>query len=93
MNTYFYQIFDPYYAVIKAHNQDETLEVYEECVADVEEDDKERFLDNMEVINEERVKWILSGCTDEETGKDLTPEQQEETLNRIAPDIIIMEEP
>lgn len=91
MKTYFYQILVPYFAVIKAHNQDDALKVYEEIVADIE--DKERFLDNLQEINEDKVRWELSGCVDGDTGHILTTLQQKEALDRAAPEVIIMEEP
>ncbi len=93
MKTYFYQIFDPYYAVIKARDEDEVLETYERIVSSIEENDKDRFFSDMETIDEESVRWKLSGCINEDTGEDLTPEEQEEVFNRTAPDIILIEEP
>ena len=48
--TYFYEVNNPYSAVIKAHNEDQALEIYEKILSDVE--DKKEFFQDLRVISD-----------------------------------------
>ena len=89
MKPSFFEITEPYSAVIKAHDENEVLKVYEEIVADVE--DKDCFFEDLEVISDEKVKEQLTRCFDEETNEVITKEKQKEIFNQLAPCLIVME--
>lgn len=97
MKTYFYEVLEPYSAVIKAHNEDEVFNLYTEVICDVEgEEDEIKFIEDLEVISDEKVKKLLRNCrkeSDEGGYRLLTEEEQEEAFNQDAPSIILMEEP
>lgn len=91
--TNYYEVKNPYHAVIKANHEDEVLQVYEIEVSDVEADEKDSFFDDMEVISEEETKKQLTNCIDNATGELLTQEQQKEIIESESPSLIIMELP
>lgn len=94
MKTYFYEILEPYHAIIKAYNEDEVLKIYEEIVCDIEENEKDKFFENLEVISGENVKEQLTRCAvDIDSSRLMTQPEQEETFNSKAPGLILMEMP
>lgn len=92
MKTYFYEINEPYSAIIKAHNEDEVLEVYEYIVCDVE--DKDEFFQELRAISDFKVrKQIARVYHSESEPRLMTLKEQVELFNAKAPCIITMEIP
>lgn len=90
MKTYFYEINEPYSTIIKAHSEDEALDVYEDIVCDVE--DKEEFFQELRVISDDNVKEQIARANhSEEKPRLMTPKEQVELFNAKAPCIITME--
>lgn len=92
MKTYFYEIKEPYQAIIKAHDEDEVLKVYEKIVADVESE--EDFFQELEVISEDNVRQQLVNCyVDVDSTRLMSAQEQEEAIKSKAPNLILMEVP
>lgn len=89
MRPYFYEILEPYSAVIKAHDEFEALKIYEEVVSDVE--NKEYFYQDLNVLNEEDLRKILDNTCVDDTSRLMSLQEQEEAINSKAPSIIVME--
>lgn len=59
----FYQIRDPYYALIAANSLEECLSVYEDVVADI--DDEELFLNTTEQLSSAKAFAIIADAKTE----------------------------
>ncbi|WP_018934613.1 hypothetical protein [Gracilibacillus lacisalsi] len=77
MTHYFYETYDPYYAIIRAEDEEQAKGFYEEVVADV--DDEESFYATLEVKSEEYVRGKMIGINDLE-GRLMTPGEKEELI-------------
>ncbi len=62
----FYQIRDPYYALIAAKSPEECRGVYEDVVSDI--DDEELFFNTLETVEAEQALSIIANGMTEEGG-------------------------
>ncbi|ALX50451.1 hypothetical protein [Lentibacillus amyloliquefaciens] len=89
MGLKFWLVREPYYALIKAKDEEEVAKLYEEVVADIEEEDA--FYEECACISDKIALDELHKAQDE-NGNRMTYKEQMELYEREESDVLLIEE-
>jgi hypothetical protein len=84
----YFEIKNPYYALIAAGNEKYALIIYEEKVCDV--DDKEKFYEELKEIDIETAKRLFMNSKDEDGNKP-TEKEVEKAFNTTKNDVLLID--
>lgn len=86
----FYEINEPYYALIKAKDEIEATEKYIEIVAGREEE-FEKIREEMNFVEKDYVIGKVAFCIDEDTGERLTSKELLNIIEKEEADVLLMD--
>lgn len=86
----FYEIHEPYYALIKAKDEIDATQKYIEIVAGSDKEFEE-IREEMNIVEKDYVTRILAHSTDDNTGEKLTNEELKRAINEEITDVLLID--
>lgn len=86
----FYEIHEPYYALIKAEDEVEATKKYIEIVAGNDEEFEE-IREEMNSVEKEYVTMILAHSIDQTTREKITPKELKRAINERSIEVLLMD--
>lgn len=88
----FFEISDPYYALIKAKDEKDATKIYTEQVCDVSSGEEfEEFKQGMKEITKEQAKTAIKGAIDDDTGQPVSNEEIERAISQEITEILLID--